>query len=185
MLVGPNGLGEFMEVVVRSIQIQYTPAQTATAGGSAAFAIRYKGRGKGGLDKKRPWVKKGMALCHPSLKPKVRIISCVLVTYTFFFFFFFLRCTLSILLMMMQSHWEFEAEVLILHHQTTMCPGYTPIMHCGVVSQAATVLDMKKRDGTSITTMRTGDRAILRCRFRYKPEYIGAGVTLLFREGKR
>eukprot|EP01138_Halocafeteria_seosinensis_P011146 gb/GECG01011383.1/.p1 GENE.gb/GECG01011383.1/~~gb/GECG01011383.1/.p1 ORF type:complete len:572 (+),score=75.20 gb/GECG01011383.1/:1-1716(+) len=152
MLVGPNGVGEFMEVVIRSIQIQYTPAQTATAGGSAAFAIRYKGKGKGGLDKKRPWVKKGMALCHPSLKPK--------------------------------SHWEFEAEVLILHHQTTMCPGYTPIMHCGVVSQAASVLDMKTRDGEAITTMRTGDRAILRCRFRYKPEYVGPGVTLLFREGR-
>ena len=34
--------------------------------------------------------------------------------------------------------WEFEAEVLVLHHATTIQVGYQSVLHCGVIRQAVT-----------------------------------------------
>ena len=151
MLLGPDGNGHFQPVVIRSIHVQYTGSEVALPGGSAAFAIRPKG--KAVAEKKRKtWVKKGMALVHPSLRP--------------------------------QSSWEFSAEVLILHHQTTLGVGYAPVMHVGVVTQSARILSLAARDGSALDTLRTGDRAIMRCRFQYRPEYILEGNSMLFREGR-
>ena len=46
MLLGPDVSGQFMTVTVRSIHVQYTPVDVADSanGGTAAFAIRIKGR---------------------------------------------------------------------------------------------------------------------------------------------
>lgn len=44
-----------------------------------------------------------------------------------------------------QAHWEFTAEIVILHHQTTMSRGYSPVMHIGVITQAAKIIDIKVR----------------------------------------
>lgn len=151
MLLGPDGNGHFQPVVIRSIHVQYTGSEVALPGGSAAFAIRPKGKAL--AEKKRKmWVKKGMALVHPDLCP--------------------------------QSSWEFSAEVLILHHQTTLGVGYAPVMHVGVVTQSARILSMSTRDGAPLDTLRTGDRAMMRCRFQYRPEYIVEGNSMLFREGR-
>ena len=35
---------------------------------------------------------------------------------------------------------EFDASVLILHHSTTISEGYEPVVHCGVVRQAASMI---------------------------------------------
>jgi len=32
-----------------------------------------------------------------------------------------------------QPSWEFEAEIVVLHHSTTIQPGYQAVMHCGVI----------------------------------------------------
>lgn len=82
------------------------------------------------------------------------------------------------------AHWEFEAEILVLHHQTTLCVGYAPIMHCGVISQCARVTGMTDMAGAPLAALRTGDRAIITCRFMYRAEYIHTGDLLLFREGR-
>ena len=151
ILLGPDRRGEFVPVVVRSIHVQYTPVDQATAGGSAAFAIRIKG--KTATDKRRPWVKRGMALVDPRLKPA--------------------------------AYWGFDAEVHILHHQTTLTVGYAPIMHIGVVTQSARILSIKHRKtGHMLERLRTGDKAIVRCQFMYSPQFVTEGAPLLFREGR-
>lgn len=73
---------------------------------------------------------------------------------------------------------EFTAEVLVLYHGTTIREGYEPVLHCETVRQAARVLSIDK------DIIRTGDRAMMRFRFLYHPEYIKAGARFIFREGR-
>ncbi len=131
LLLGPDVAGQFMTVTVRSIHVQYTAVDAADSanGGTAAFAIRVKGRS----DHKKGWVKKGMSLIHPSLTP---------------------RATL-----------EFDAEIVILHHATTLVNGYSPMMHIGVVTQAVRITEMRTLTGEVLEALRTGDRAIVHCRY--------------------
>lgn len=152
MLLGPDRVGEFQPVTIRSIHVLYTPCEVAYPGGSAAFAIRPKGKLRGGAVAKRSWVRKGMSLVDPALSPV--------------------------------SHWEFKAEALILHHQTTLAIGYTPILHMGVVTQAAKFTEITGMDNKPLAALRTGDRAIITARFMYRPEYIKEGQVVMFREGR-
>ncbi|KAI8912536.1 P-loop containing nucleoside triphosphate hydrolase protein [Gorgonomyces haynaldii] len=73
---------------------------------------------------------------------------------------------------------EFEAEVLILYHSTTIGSRYQAMVHCGGVRQTARIVDLDK------AVLRTGDRSIVRFRFMQKPEYLKVGARLLFREGR-
>ena len=83
------------------------------------------------------------------------------------------------------SYWEFKAEILVLHHQTTLSVGYAPIIHIGCVVQCANITDIRSIDDNKpIVALRTGDRAIITCRFMYRPEYIHINDMLLFREGR-
>eukprot|EP00732_Lithocolla_globosa_P003253 Lithocolla_globosa_v1_NODE_2518_length_1966_cov_27.742543.p1 type:complete len:566 gc:universal NODE_2518_length_1966_cov_27.742543:236-1933(+) len=77
-----------------------------------------------------------------------------------------------------QACWEFDAEILILYHSTTITARYQAMMHCGNVRQTAGIIHMDK------DVLRTGDRSIIRIRFLKQPEYINAGTRLLFREGR-
>ena len=72
----------------------------------------------------------------------------------------------------------FEAEVLILHHPTTIQENYQPVVHARTVRQTARILFMDK------PLLRTGDRAMVRFRFMYRPEYLQVGTKVLFTEGK-
>lgn len=36
-----------------------------------------------------------------------------------------------------KSLYDFEAEVVILHHATTIKPNYQAVIHCGVIRQCA------------------------------------------------
>ena len=74
--------------------------------------------------------------------------------------------------------YEFEAEVIILHHATTIKPKYQAVIHCGVVRQTAQVVSM------TCDLLRTGDRGIVRFKFMKAPEYLHIGATILFREGR-
>lgn len=74
---------------------------------------------------------------------------------------------------------EFEAEVIILHHATTIKPKYQAVVHAGVVRQTAQVVSIQDKE-----LLRTGDRGLVRFRFINSPEYIHLGANLLFREGR-
>jgi GTPase len=84
-----------------------------------------------------------------------------------------------------EASWEFSAEILVLHHSTTLSTGYAPVMHIGVCSQSAQVTSIvSMADGKDLPALRTGDRALVTARFMYRPEYIHVGEMLLFREGR-
>jgi len=76
-------------------------------------------------------------------------------------------------------HREFEASVIILHHSTTIGCGYQPVIHSGVLRQAAEIVGIKGRE-----TLKTGERAIVRFRFMYYADYLLPGSTFIFREGR-
>eukprot|EP01015_Nassula_variabilis_P021930 TRINITY_DN3969_c0_g1_i3.p1 TRINITY_DN3969_c0_g1~~TRINITY_DN3969_c0_g1_i3.p1 ORF type:complete len:247 (+),score=20.39 TRINITY_DN3969_c0_g1_i3:65-805(+) len=77
-----------------------------------------------------------------------------------------------------EAIWEFEADIVILHHATTIKPGYQAVVHCGVVRQAVNIKEM----GSDL--LRTGDKGQVRFRIMYNPEYIKKGSTILLREGR-
>lgn len=77
-----------------------------------------------------------------------------------------------------ETSWEFDAEVVILHHATTIKEKYQPIVHTGVVRQAASVMSMTKE------LLRPGDQGLIHFRFAYHPELIHTGMNILFREGR-
>ena len=73
---------------------------------------------------------------------------------------------------------SFEAEIMILHHPTTIRVNYQPVVHCGTVRQSAKIVKMSKE------LVRTGDKANVVFEFLYHPEYIEANSRITFREGK-
>lgn len=73
---------------------------------------------------------------------------------------------------------RFEAEVIILHHPTTIKVNYQPVVHLGTVRQVVTIKEMKS------DLLRTGDRSIVDMEFVYHPEYIMEQTLFFFREGK-
>ena len=73
---------------------------------------------------------------------------------------------------------EFDADVVILHHATTIKPRYQAVIHTGVVRQTAQVVSMTQE------LLRTGDKGVVRFRFIRSPEYLHEGASILFREGR-
>ena len=73
---------------------------------------------------------------------------------------------------------EFEVEALIVHHSTTIKVGYQSVIHCHVIRQTCSIVQMDKE------FLRAGDTGIIRFRFMKKPEYMHVGDTILFREGR-
>jgi GTPase len=74
--------------------------------------------------------------------------------------------------------WEFDADIAILTHSTTIQMKYQAVIHCEIVRQAAKVVAMDRE------RLRSGDRACVRFRFLQRPEYLTPGTRLVFREGK-
>ncbi|KAJ3231722.1 hypothetical protein HDU81_003566 [Chytriomyces hyalinus] len=77
-----------------------------------------------------------------------------------------------------KAYYEFEAEILVLYHSTTISTRYQAMLHCGGVRQTAKIVGMDKG------VLRTGDRALVQFRFMRNPEYLKIGTRLLFREGR-
>lgn len=138
LLLGPDGNGKYIPVVVKTIQSKRTNVERVSAGQSASFGLKKI---------KRAAIRKGMVMVHPSLNP--------------------------------QPTWEFEAEVLVLQHPTTITPNYQPVVHCVTIRQAARIVALGDH-----SVLRTGDRAVVRFRFLYRPEYLKPGMRLVFREGR-
>ncbi|XP_001360838.4 GTP-binding protein 1 [Drosophila pseudoobscura] len=77
-----------------------------------------------------------------------------------------------------QACWEFEGEILVLHHPTTISARYQAMVHCGSIRQTASIIHMSR------DCLRTGDKAQVKFRFIKQPEYIRPGQRLVFREGR-
>ncbi|THH31777.1 hypothetical protein EUX98_g2383 [Antrodiella citrinella] len=75
---------------------------------------------------------------------------------------------------------QFEGQVLILYHNTTLQRNYQAMLHCGAIRQTVRIIGMDHPQGV----LRTGDRATVTFEFISHPEYIKEGMKLLFREGK-
>lgn len=77
-----------------------------------------------------------------------------------------------------KSYWQFEAEITILYHSTTIAANYEPVIHSTTVRQSARITYVAQE------VLRTGDRSLARFHFLYRPEYMKEGQRLIFREGR-
>ncbi|XP_041959488.1 GTP binding protein 1, like isoform X1 [Alosa sapidissima] len=137
LLLGPDPLGAFIPIAVKSIHRKRMPVKEVRGGQTASFALKKI---------KRSSIRKGMVMVSPRLSP--------------------------------QACWEFEAEILVLHHPTTISPRYQAMVHCGSIRQTATILTMNR------DCLRTGDKALVHFRFIKTPEYLHCDQRLVFREGR-
>lgn len=90
-----------------------------------------------------------------------------------------LSLLLFLLLLLLSSSFPFFNLNFLLIVLLLINIGYQPVIHCGVVRQAA---EMKSITGCE--SLRTGQRAEVVFRFLYYSEYIVPGTTFLFREGR-
>ncbi len=85
---------------------------------------------------------------------------------------------------------EFEAEIAVLKsHSTTIKIGYEPVIHSSSIRQTARIVSItnkqcNRQTDTTDSVLRTGDRAVIRFKFCYKPEYLREGFRALFCEGR-
>lgn len=77
-----------------------------------------------------------------------------------------------------RATWEFDGDILILHHPTTITCKYQAMVHCGAIRQTASIVHMEREQ------LRTGDKTIARFRFVKNPEYLREGTRMVFREGR-
>lgn len=143
LLLGPDKIGQFRPVLVKTIHYKRVAADSIESGQHAALAIRSLVKKE---QLKKNMFRKGMVLVEASCHPKATR--------------------------------EFKAEVVILHHATTIRERYQAMVHCGIIRQCAQVKQM------SCELLRTGDKAIVTFRFCYHGEYLSVGETILFREGR-
>lgn len=80
---------------------------------------------------------------------------------------------------------EFDANIMVLHNPTTIKKKYQPVIHCGNIKQSAeicAIIDKETQQQKEI--LRAGDKAIIKFRFLFHPEFIENNSLLIFREGK-
>lgn len=68
----------------------------------------------------------------------------------------------------------------VLHNSTTIKVKYEGVLHCGTIQQ--TVVLEEIYNGEDI--LRNEDRGLVRFSFKYRPEFVKEGETILLREGK-
>jgi len=155
LYVGPDRAGAFYPVTVRSIESRRVQLGEAKTGQSATLSLKSVSKR---FTIRRNWFRKGMVVVNPvdrDGRGKGADVSPLAVR-------------------------EFDASVMILHHSTTIACGYQPVIHCGVLRQSASIVDIQGND----KRLKTGERAIVRFRFLYFSEYVIPGDTFLFREGR-
>ncbi|NMC58584.1 MAG: GTP-binding protein [Candidatus Methanofastidiosa archaeon] len=74
---------------------------------------------------------------------------------------------------------EFLAEVFILNHPTRIREGYEPIIHLETISETVTFEKIYNQEYLS-----TGDRALIKMKFKYNSYYLSEGDKFIFREAK-
>lgn len=138
LLLGPDPLGHFLPIAVKSIHRKRMNVVEVRGGQTASFSLKKI---------KRSQIRKGMVMVSPEVNP--------------------------------QACWEFEGEILVLHHPTTISTRYQAMVHCGSIRQTASILNILSKD-----CLRTGDKAQVRFRFIKHPEYIRPQQRMVFREGR-
>ncbi len=73
---------------------------------------------------------------------------------------------------------DFEADVAILVHPTTIKEGYECITHIETIAETTAFEPLDKE------YMSAGDNGKVRMRFKYRPYYIKEGQKIIFREGR-
>lgn len=149
LMFGPDSLGKFKEVDVRTLQRRRLPVEHAQKGQTVAAAVRKL---------KRKEVRKGQVLISKPALDEYRIPT---------------ENSNEI-----YAAWEFMADVLILHHPTTISVKYQAMIHVGSIRQTAVIKWMDK------PKIRTGDRAKVKFSFMKMPELIRPGQKFVFREGR-
>lgn len=155
VFLGPDGNGQFTQTQIKGIHRKRVVVTEAWAGQSVSFALKRI---------KRNAITKGMIILTadpnallPSPTSPASPTSPTVVS---------------------RACMEFEAEVIILFHSTTMGPRYQAMLHCGVARQTVVIVAMGQ------DLLRTGDRALVRFRFLRHPEFLRVGARLVFREGR-
>merc|ERR1719510_1217207 len=137
LMMGPDALGHFHPIAIKSIHRKRMPVSEVRSGQTASFSLKKI---------KRSQIRKGMVMVGAAVEP--------------------------------QCCYEFEGEILVLHHPTTISTKYQAMVHCGSIRQTASIIRM------SSECLRTGDKAQVLFRFVKHPEYLKEGQRLVFREGR-
>jgi len=74
---------------------------------------------------------------------------------------------------------KFKAKIKILNYKTTIKAGYTPVVHCRTIRQAAKIVEILN----TTRTVRGGDETEVIFEFIYYPEYIEISAPIFFRDG--
>jgi len=74
---------------------------------------------------------------------------------------------------------SFIAKVTILHHSTTIKNGYTPLIHCGPIRQAAEIEILDD----NADNLKSKDSALVRFTFKYNKEFVEENMIIFFRDG--
>ena len=72
---------------------------------------------------------------------------------------------------------EFEAELMILNHPTSITDGYEPVIHLETISETVVIDPDSER-------MLAGDKGEAKFRFKFNPHHIEEGQKFVFREGQ-
>jgi GTPase len=75
---------------------------------------------------------------------------------------------------------SFQAEMQVLHHATTIKPKYEGVLHCGTIQQTVVLDEIYGNE----QLLRNEDRGLVKFSFKYRPEFVKEGETILLREGK-
>jgi GTPase len=78
---------------------------------------------------------------------------------------------------------EFDAEVKILHHATTIQPNYQAVLHCGAIRQTVRAINIVTGEEDK-NFLRTNETGLIKFKFMYYPEMIKVGQVIVFREGR-
>lgn len=74
------------------------------------------------------------------------------------------------------SHKEFEAELMVLNHPTSITNGYEPVIHLETITESVKIKTKSQ--------LLPGEKGKVDIEFKFKPYYIEEGQQFVFREGK-
>ena len=182
--LGPDKIGCFRLVMARTIHSKCVPTEEVRLGQHCTVALKPTGSNRDAL--KRSAVRKGMVLVSERLVPtrnEQQLLQAAAGAAAAVGEGTTSEAAPMGLVVPPAAVRVFEAWVHVLHHSTTIAAGYTPMIHLGVVRQAAKILSIKGEDGKD-TVLRTGSKAKVTFKFMYCAEYLTYGRTLIFREGR-
>jgi GTPase len=204
---GPTSQGLFIPVQIASIRLNNVPVRYVAAGQTATFrVVRIQNRMVANftpllIGKKDSFEKAYDSISSsPSSTPSLEsLVSNVTSRKK--------RCNASGLVLM-SSHlqpyacYEFEAEMLIMNHPSKIKVNYEPVIHVGSVRQCGKIISLEKiiddlpvtvedgeeerkeREVLKIREVGNGEKALIKFRFIYNPEYITQGETIIIREDR-